>query len=128
MTKEELKQEAEEWWNNTFKVFYLTHEQLDKMCDDLLEPREKRIAELEKENAELKEYNKYLRRKRQGGIQKQYNKVAIIKQQNDQLAQATELLKGMKNAYFTLVHEVGVSIFPPDVCFEVDKFIKEIEK
>lgn len=43
MTKEELKQEVEDWWNNTFKVFYLTHNQLDKMCSDLLEPREKQI-------------------------------------------------------------------------------------
>ena len=60
MTKEELKQEVEDWWNNTFKVFYLTHNQLDKMCSDLLEPREKQIqidAEqiraLQKQNGEL---------------------------------------------------------------------------
>ena len=86
MTKEELEKEVEEWWNNTFKVFCPTHEQLDRICTDLLEPREKRIAELEhqlthrncldcsnhssklrmrtleleKENAELKATNKSL--------------------------------------------------------------------
>ena len=54
MTKEELKQEVEDWWNNTFKVFYLTHNQLDKMCSDLLEPREKRIAELETQIEKMK--------------------------------------------------------------------------
>ena len=47
------------------------------------------------ENAELKEYNKYLRRKRQGGIQKQYNKVAIIKQQDKQLTKAKEIIKNL---------------------------------
>lgn len=58
--KDKLKQEVEDWWNNTFKVFYLTHNQLDKMCSDLLEPREKQIeidAEqiraLQKQNGEL---------------------------------------------------------------------------
>lgn len=51
------------------------------------------VQELEKENAELKEYNKYLKRQRQGGIQKQYNKISIIKQQKEQLTKAKEIIR-----------------------------------
>ena len=83
----EKEQQFNQWFDeyaNGVKVF----EEAD-MKHAYLQGR----AELEKENAELKEYNKYLRRKRQGGIQKQYNKVAIIKQQDEQLANAKEIIK-----------------------------------
>lgn len=55
MTKEELEKEAEEWLDER----YLKDMGVRKPCKEAYlagaEPREKRIAELEKENAELKE-------------------------------------------------------------------------
>ena len=42
-----------------------------------------------------KEYIKYLKKKRQGGIQKQYNKVKVIKSQDKQLKEAKEIIKNM---------------------------------
>ena len=46
-----------------------------------------RIAELEAQIEELKEYNKYLKRQRQGGIQKQYNKIGVIREQQGKIKQ-----------------------------------------
>ena len=52
MTKEELVKEAEEWlYNNLHSA---SEEDFIEAMVDIAEPREKRIAELEKENAELK--------------------------------------------------------------------------
>lgn len=76
MTKEELKKEAEEKYFNhemaDFQGFYNRH----YYCLGYLEsaePREKRIAELEKENAELKANNSFLnnlvREKEQRGLE-----------------------------------------------------------
>lgn len=60
MTKEELKQEAEEKYFNhkmmEFQGFYNRHYYYLGYLDSA-EPREKRIAELEKENAQLKSKN-----------------------------------------------------------------------
>lgn len=57
MTKEELKQEAEEWVQNN-NYSYSNCPNIEKKLKQAYlagaEPREKRIAELEKENAELK--------------------------------------------------------------------------
>ena len=65
MTTEELKKEAEECMHNA--LFWLklpiskeNVEQGGSYILKLLEPREKHIAELEKENAELKEQNRNL--------------------------------------------------------------------
>ena len=49
--------------------------------------------ELQEEIKGQKEYIKYLKRQRQGGIQKQYNKVGIIKELKKKLTEAKELLK-----------------------------------
>lgn len=76
-----------------------------------------------KENKELKEYNKYLRRKRQGGIQKQYNKVAIIKQQDDQLTNAKEVIKKLIEA----IHIWDYKNLE-QVETEAEQFISEVEK
>jgi len=70
MTKDELKKEAEEkleqevldWVDNEFRdkvtakrcQTFFTYSELVRSIFDFAEPREKRIAELEKENAELK--------------------------------------------------------------------------
>jgi hypothetical protein len=62
MTKEELKQEAEEYVKNNYCETCVMAEDCEQGCIDCYtvraylasaEPREKRIAELEKENAEL---------------------------------------------------------------------------
>jgi len=81
MSKDEMKKELIDFWHKTFNIFVLNDSQAEKICKGLLEPREKRIAELEqkleqtekdladyqfnyptikeleKENAELKEIN-----------------------------------------------------------------------
>lgn len=82
------------------------------------------IERLERENTELKDYNKYLRRKRQGGIQKQYNKVAIIKQQKEQLTKAKELLNE-----FMRITEM-VEGFEPDyseLIARAEAFLEEVK-
>jgi len=73
MTKEELKQEAEEFIQryemansmNCFMQLTPDRKQIGEMLVMIAEPREKRISELEKENAELKET---LKRRNQGLI------------------------------------------------------------
>ena len=79
------------------------------------------VADLEKENAELKEYNKYLRRQRQGGIQKQYNKVAIIKQQDDQLTKAKEIIEKVAKMY-------RYSPRVDEIIEQAEQFLSEVEK
>ena len=117
MTKEELEKEATEYaleWGDKTDGTYaccrdgylagaLPREERIAELEEKLEQTEKdledyqfnypKIKELEQKNAELKEYNKYLRRKRQGGIQKQYNKVAIIKQQDEHLTNAKDIIR-----------------------------------
>ena len=92
-------------------------------CDDV---HLRTIAELEKENAELKEYNKYLKRQRQGGIQKQYNKVAIIKQQDDQLTKAKEIIR----EFVEWATWQGNSKCPSfkSIQNKAEQFISEVEK
>ena len=59
MTKEELKQEAEEWIKDhsgligSYEFVKYDYDSMQKAYLASAEPREKRIAELEKENAEL---------------------------------------------------------------------------
>ena len=52
MTKEELKQEAEEWLCNN--LHSASEEDFIKAMIDIAEPREKRIAELEAQIEEMK--------------------------------------------------------------------------
>lgn len=59
MTKEELEKEATEWVRQKFPMLDLKQSDMSKIHEyeayiASAEPREKRIAELEKENAELK--------------------------------------------------------------------------
>ena len=133
MTKEGLEKEAEEYAGNTYEM--CSYSGLPYASDRRAreqaflagaEPREKRIEKLEKENAELKEYNKYLRRKRQGGIQKQYNKVAIIKRQDEQLTKAKELLNE-----FMRISKASDEDFEHDyseLIGEAEQFLSEVEK
>ncbi len=98
--------------NNTWNGYHLD------ICDDCKNHDKWEI----KENAELKEYNKYLKRQRQGGIQKQYNKMAIIKQKDEQLTKAKELLKK-----YVIWCGTATPIKSP-LQIEVEQFLKEVEK
>lgn len=57
MTKEELKQEAEEWLCNN--LHSASEEDFIKAMVDIAEPREKRIAELEAQIEKVKHYLDY---------------------------------------------------------------------
>ena len=108
MTKDELKKEAEEYANTHGTTVMGFEENLD--CTDFVietylasaEPREKRIEELEKENAELKN---------------QLNKVCGIKGCM-QLTKAKELLKRCYDNYFCL----------EPLRSEIALFLSEVEK
>ena len=80
MTKEELKQEAEEYAEGMAKYYASTHEdyipsQFEKYLRNAYissaEPREKRIAELKKEIEELKKTYRKQRNKRIDDLQKE---------------------------------------------------------
>lgn len=55
------------------------------------------ISYLRNEIKGQKEYIQYLKKKRQGGIQKQYNKVKVIKSQDKQLKEAKEIIREYVN-------------------------------
>ena len=97
--REKRIEELEETCNKWFEHLKNREEELLNELNNQNSKYNKQIEELEKENAELKQYNKYLRRKRQGGIQKQYNKVAIIKQQNNLLTKAKKIIKKVFTEY-----------------------------
>ena len=115
MTKEELKQEAEEYLKKknytSGYIGYFPSAYCEQAYIDGAEPREKRIAELEKENAELKKANKKLfGRFYKKGV-KDYCEV------EKQLTKAKELLKKFleaKNSEDTYKAE-----------WETEQFLKE---
>lgn len=113
-----LENKLKETEHNKETVAYLSN------CTD--EIARNIISNLRKENAELKEYNKYLKRKRQGGIQKQYNKVAIINQQDKQLTKAKELLKGIVDTpmYYQMGGEMYESEEYKELITEAEQFLK----
>lgn len=49
----------------------------------------------------------------------------LSKDKDNKLVQAKDLLKRMKCAYSSLVREVGVAVYPPDVYFEIEKFLED---
>ena len=99
MTKEKLKQEAGNWLRkyllcyncekkcNCIDSNSYCEEQVLKAYVDSAEPREKRIAELEKENAELKEKLK------PENCLKLLAKEGYVKFTSDQLTKAKEIIK-----------------------------------
>ena len=100
MTEEELGKEAEEYANNLVFVFEtdivqrIVRERVRLALIDVLEPREKRIAELEKENAELKDYRLNTVAKQQTGMSKYaLNLEHKLSWYDDQLTKAKELLE-----------------------------------
>ena len=62
-----------------------------KECEAWIKGATEATKELQEEVKGQKEYIKYLKRQRQGGIQKQYNKVEKIKELEKQLTKAKEL-------------------------------------
>lgn len=112
MTKEELKQEAEEWLCNN--LHSASEEDFIKAMVDIAEPREKRIEELEqenkvlsqnledteivnkaleKENAELKSENQKWKDEWQEQVQKATDEGYARTVQTMQLTKAKELLE-----------------------------------
>ena len=106
MTKEELKQEAEEYAETKgkehFRKFYNTNKNIAELIAqvyiDSAEPREKHIAELEKESAELKAF-------KQNCIKLTEDNVVMARQRAemaDQLTKAKELLRRCYDNYIYL--------------------------
>ena len=103
MTKEELNQEAEEKYSNhkimDFKGFYSCYHYYCLGYLESAEPREKRIEELEKENAEPKNKNcwktcEYAEPKSQW--------ISQHIQDVEQLAKAKELIKKLVHEFYYL--------------------------
>jgi len=133
MTKEELKQEAEgyvcernplvtkKWFIDAFKKYdkgekvkYLKDCEIAEYKAYLAsaEPREKRIAELEKENAEL-------RKEWQEQVQKATDEGYARTLQTIQLTKAKEIIH-------KVCYEYG--IYDKDLMEEAKQFLKEVEK
>lgn len=122
MTKEELKEEAEGFAKRT----YLLHQDgLNARIDGYIagaEPREEKIAILEKENAELKEqnikdcenFNKTV-----SETKKQWNK------EHYQLAKAKEIIKELLDTQSQL--DPYRDIFK-DRILKAEQFLNEVEK
>ena len=94
MTKEELKQKAEEEARKHWLAYPLKQEIFKQAYLAGAEPREKRIAELEKENAELKDYRLTTLAKQQTDMSKYaLNLEHKLSWYDDQLTKAKELLE-----------------------------------
>ena len=109
MTKEELKQEAREKYHNhkimEFQGFYNRHYYYLGYLDSA-EPREKRIAELEKENAELKANNQFLnnlvREKEQRGLEIQEDLLRENEKLKAEVGSSIDCEKAQKNGELCL--------------------------
>ena len=107
MTKEELKQEAREKYHNhkimEFQGFYNRHYYYLGYLDSA-EPREKRIAELEKEIAELKANNQFLnnlvREKEQRGLEIQEDLLRENEKMKAEVGSSIDCEKAQKNERF----------------------------
>ena len=91
MTKEELEKEAEEWLCNN--LHSASEEDFIKAMVDIAEPREKRIAELEIENAELKSENQKWKDEWQEQVQKATDEGYARTLQTIQLNNAKEIIR-----------------------------------
>ena len=96
MTKEELEKEAEEKYSEVDREFIACQDEGEVFNIGYIlgaEPREKRIAELEKENAELKAENQKWKDEWQEQVQKATDEGYARTLQTMQLSKAKELLK-----------------------------------
>ena len=119
MTKEELKKEAKIYAKRKFdeeEQAYL-HDIIAQTYFVGAEPREKRIEELEKENAELKADNdarKYA--------------MAMSEKVEKQLREQLTKAKGLLAKWVELFKPKGSNIPPTPIQVETEQFLKEIEK
>ena len=140
MTREELEQEAEEWLCNN--LHSANEEDFIKAMVDIAEPREKRIAELialinaERERqekcddvhlrkiAELEKENAELKKEWQEQVQKATDEGYARTLQTIQLSKARELLKQWVELYKPKLE--GYPITP--IQEQTEQFLKETEK
>ena len=97
MTKEELKQEAQEYakpWKNSLVYVSVKDSYLAGA-----EPREKRIEELEKENAELKAENQKWKDEWQEQVQKANDEGYARTLQTIQLNKAKEIISEWEDSF-----------------------------
>ena len=124
MTKEELEKEAEDFLKKSLKVddefdFFKNEASCKeeiKRLTDFVEPREKRIAELEKENAELKDKLEIL--------------ISVgntcTKGLNKQLTKAKEIIKKLVNEFYYLCELYNFAT-DYECLAEAEQFLKESE-
>lgn len=120
MTKEELKQEAEEYYFDRLdpKAIDSISEIANADTEDLIvsaylagaEPREKRISELEEENAELKRNKKTV----------VHLAECLEEKQREQLKEAKELIEDMYYQIPSSQHD-----YYKDVMERAEQFLKE---
>lgn len=129
MTKEELKQEAEECMHNA--LFWLklpisreNVEQGGSHILKLLEPREKRIAELEKENTELKEQNRNYEQLIDNGS------VTLVKERlknYKQLTKAKEHIKKLLDCLKQDTNDPQTNYYVVQYMTQAEQFLKDSE-
>ena len=127
MTEEELKQEAEEWVEKNFCPHCFHKDIADCEGFDLCgvskiylasaEPREKRIAELEQENAELKEKYKLL-----GDIALIAKNVEL----ENNITKAKEIIKKLISAYTSYADSFDDR--DNKIVEEAEQFLKDSEE
>ena len=123
MIKEELEKEAEEWvisnteiYDDKFGIECKVKPQAEEAYLAGAEPREKRIADLEKENAELKDYAIQLKTetaKRDTELTKQ-----LLELDKERIKAKELLAKAIKNTW-----SIDCSVVD-----EINKFLNEMEK
>ena len=130
MTKEELKKEAEEWLNKWELCNKCDHKvqciEDNAMCPQVVEraylagaePREKQIADLEKENADLKGLKDVATL-----IRANNDTVTTLMQLNNMLVSKTQQLTKAKEIIHKVCYEYG--IYDKDLMEEAKQFLKE---
>lgn len=137
MTKEELEKEADEyadtvkceWENDTYWV-----DCRDEVTDAYLagaEPREKRIADLEKKNAKLKTKVTALENANRAMVKELDDMtsggVSVLKnivRSKEQLTKAKEIIKNCLRLWNDVMTEENVKA----LIIEAEQFLKEVEK
>lgn len=133
MTEEELKQEAREWIIKNSKEFitnpdYSPFDYAEVIYMASAEPREKRIAELEKEKQGLKGYcDKYVKT-----ICSLRQNVAELEKVKDQLTKAKEIIKKFlefvnNEAEYDPEHPQEHTDLWNELCEEAEQFLSEVK-
>jgi predicted RNase H-like nuclease (RuvC/YqgF family) len=99
MTTDELKKELIDFWHKTFNIFVLNDSQAEKICKGLLEPREKRIEELEKKITSLEGQKSLHEGILWNDLHKLEKENAKLKEENKVLAQNLEDTEILNKTY-----------------------------